>query len=230
MASVESYSADMVMNFDMEMGEEKASTEISAKMDAMTNPLKLKMDMATKVNGEEMQAIQMYAVQDGEKATSYVNVGGQWASQPISVDDLAQYNADANMDLYLKNLSNFSATGSEKINGKDTTVIEGVLTGDAMKEALKTSGLESATAGMGMSVDEVASMMEGDMPVKMWITEDGYVMQYDLDMTALMQGLIDAMSQGQDAGLKVSGVKVKMTCDNYNAVNIELPAEAKPVA
>ncbi len=230
MATVKSYSADMTMNFDMEMGEEKASTEINAKMDAMSDPLKLKMDMSTKVNGQEMQAFQMYAIQEGETATSYVNVGGQWANQPISIDDLAQYNADANMDLYLNNLSNFSATGSETINGKETTVVEGVLTGDAMKEALQTSGLESATAGMGMSVDEVASMMQGDMPVKMWITEDGYVMQYDLDMTALMQGLMDGMSQGQDTGVKVSNVTIKMTCDNYDNVTVELPAEAKPAA
>lgn len=231
MANVESFSADMNMTFDMEMGEEKASTEIVAKMEAMTNPLKLKMDMSTKMNGEEMQAYQMYAMQDGETATSYVNVGGQWAKQPISVDDLAQYNAEQNMDLYLNNLSNFSATGSETINGKEATIIEGVLTGDAMKEAMKTSGLESATAGMGMSVDEVASMIEGDMPVKLWITEDGYVMQYDLDMTQMMQGLMDGMAQGQDLGLKVSNVNIKMTCDNYNAIeNIELPAEAQSVA
>lgn len=230
MATVKSYSADMTMNFDMEMGEEKASTEINAKMDAMSDPLKLKMDMSTKVNGQEMQAFQMYAIQEGETATSYINVGGQWANQPISVEDLAQYNADANMDLYLKNLSDFSATGSETINGKETTVVEGVLTGDAMKEALETSGLQSATAGMGMSVDEVASMMKGDMPVKMWITEDGYVMQYDLDMTALMQGLMESISEGQDAAVKVSNVTIKMTCDNYDNVTVELPAEAKPAA
>ena len=131
----------------------------------------------------------------------------------------------------MNNLSNFSATGSETINGKEATIIEGVLTGDAMKEAMKTSGLESATAGMGMSVDEVASMIEGDMPVKLWITEDGYVMQYDLDMTQMMQGLMDGMAQGQDLGLKVSNVNIKMTCDNYNAIeNIELPAEAQSVA
>ncbi len=231
MANVESFSADMNMTFDMEMAEEKASTEIVAKMEAMTNPLKLKMDMSTKMNGEEMQAYQMYAMQDGETATSYINVGGQWAKQSISVDDLAQYNAEQNMDLYLNNLSNFSATGSETINGKETTIIEGVLTGDAMKEAMKNSGLESATAGMGMSVDEVVSMIEGDMPVKLWITEDGYVMQYDLNMTQMMQSLMDGMAKGQDLNLKVSNVNIKMTCDNYNAIeNIELPAEAQSAA
>ena len=226
MANVESFSADMNMTFDMEMAEEKASTEIVAKMEAMTNPLKLKMDMSTKMNGEEMQAYQMYAMQDGETATSYINVGGQWAKQSISVDDLAQYNAEQNMDLYLNNLSNFSATGSETINGKETTIIEG-----AMKEAMKNSGLESATAGMGMSVDEVVSMIEGDMPVKLWITEDGYVMQYDLNMTQMMQSLMDGMAKGQDLNLKVSNVNIKMTCDNYNAIeNIELPAEAQSAA
>ena len=56
-------------------------------------------------------------------------------------------------------------------------------------------------------------------------------MQYDLDMTQMMQGLMDGMAQGQDLGLKVSNVNIKMTCDNYNAIeNIELPAEAQSVA
>jgi len=96
---------------------------------------------------------------------------------------------------------------------------------------MKNSGLESATAGMGMSVDEVVSMIEGDMPVKLWITEDGYVMQYDLNMTQMMQSLMDGMAKGQDLNLKVSNVNIKMTCDNYNAIeNIELPAEAQSAA
>ncbi len=231
MASVTSYSAEMSVVFDMAMGEEKAATEIVAKMEAMTDPLKLKMDMSTKMNGEELQAYQMYAIQDGESATSYINIGGQWAKQPISTNDLAQYNAEQNMDLYLKNLSNFSATGSETINGKETTIVEGVLTGDAMKEAMKTSGLDSATASLGMTADEVISMIEGDMPVKLWITEDGYVMQYDLDMTKIMESLMSAMSQGQDVGLKINTTSIKMTCDNYNAIeNIELPPEAQNAA
>lgn len=231
MASVKSYSADMTMVFDMAMGEEKAATEVTASMETMTDPLKLKMDMSTKMNGEELQAYQMYALQDGETATSYINVGGQWVQQPVSPDDLAQYNAEQNMDLYLNNLSNFSATGTEKINDKDTTVVEGVLTGDAMKEAMATSGLDSATASMGMSAEEVASMIEGDMPVKLWITEDGYVMQYDLDMTQIMQSMMTAMAQGQDTGLTINTASIKMTCNNYNAIeDIELPAEAQNAA
>lgn len=231
MASVKSYSADMTMVFDMAMGEEKAATEVTASMETMTDPLKLKMDMSTKMNGEELQALQMYALQDGETATSYINVGGQWVQQPVSPDDLAQYNAEQNMDLYLNNLSNFSATGTETINDKETTVVEGVLTGDAMKEAMATSGLDSATASMGMSAEEVASMIEGDMPVKLWITEDGYVMQYDLDMTQIMQSMMTAMAEGQDAGLTINAASIKMTCNNYNAIeDIELPAEAQNAA
>lgn len=79
-------------------------------------------------------------------------------------------------------------------------MIEGLLTGDAMEEALKNSGIESTTAGLGISADDLVTLMDSveGMPVKLWISDDGYVMQYELDMTAMMQGIMDVMSGGEE--------------------------------
>ena len=227
MANVDSMSAQMDMVMDMEVEGETFTMTTTSNIESIMDPMKMKMDMSLRMADEVMQENTMYAVAEGDTVTSYMNLDGTWYTQPMTVGDLSQYNAQQNMELYLQNLRSFSATGTEEINGTATTVIEGVLTGDSMREAMLSSGLQTATATMGVTEEDLDTMLEGisDMPVKLWISEDGYVMQYELDMTAMMQSMMSAMAEG--VSMNISNVSVKMTCDNYNAVeDFEIPAEA----
>ncbi len=229
MAGVTSMSSHMDMVMDMTLDEEVYSTSTSATIEGFYDPVKMKMDMSMSINGEELQSYAMYVAQDGDTVTSYMNMAGAWYAQPVDISSLSQYNAQENMSIYLENLETFSEAGTEEINGQSATIIEGVLTGDSMKEAIASSGIDSMSTELGMTEEEMDSLFAsmGDMPVKLWITEDGYVVKYELDMTAVMAGLMGSMSAEESGGMEFTKTLITMTCDNFNAVeDFEIPAEA----
>ena len=209
MAQVTSMSAQMEVQMDMAYEEESMKSVVKSDMDLIMDPFKTNMTISMTLNDEE------------------------WIHQPMASTDVSQYDAKQNMDLYLKNIEAFKVTGTEEINGNKTTVVEGLLTGDSMEEALKNSGIESTTAGLGISTEDLVTLMDSveGMPVKLWISEDGYVMQYELDMTAMMQGILDVMSAGEENPITISKTLVHMTCSNFDAVpDFEVPAEALAAA
>ena len=229
MAGVTSMSSHMDMVMDMTLDEEVYSTSTSATIEGFYDPVKMKMDMSMSINGEELQSYAMYVAQDGDTVTSYMNMAGAWYAQPVDISSLSQYNAQENMSIYLENLETFSEAGTEEINGQSATIIEGVLTGDSMKEAIASSGIDSMSTELGMTEEEMDSLFAsmGDMPVKLWITEDGYVVKYELDMTAVMAGLMGSMSAEESGGMEFTKTLITMTCDNFNTVeDFEIPAEA----
>ena len=233
MAQVTSMSAQMEVQMDMAFEEESMKSVVKSDMDLKLDPFKTNMTVSMTLNDEALQTYEMYAVQNGDTVDAYMQVDGEWIHQPMASADVSQYNAGQNMDLYLKNIEAFKVTGTEEINGNKTTVIEGLLTGDAMEEALKNSGIESTTAGLGISADDLVTLMDSveGMPVKLWISDDGYVMQYELDMTAMMQGIMDVMSGGEENPVTISKTLVHMTCSNFDAVpDFEVPAEALAAA
>lgn len=229
MAGVTSMSSQMDMVMDLTLDEDVFSTSTTAVIDGFYDPVKMKMDMSMTINGEELQNYSMYVVQDGDTLTSYMNYAGAWYAQPMDMSSISQYDAQQNMSLYLENLQTFSEAGTEEINGQSATIIEGVLTGDSMKEAIASSGIESMSGELGMTEEELDSLFAslGDMPVKLWITDDGYVVKYELDMTEMMASLMGSMSEEETGGLEFTKTLITMTCDNFNAVeDFEIPAEA----
>ena len=65
----------------------------------------------------------------------------------------------------------------------------------------------------------------------MWIDADGYVVKYEMDMTAMMQAVMDqamasAGAEAGDAKIEISKTAVSMICKDFNAVEVEIPAEA----
>lgn len=235
MVQVQSMSAQMEMQLDMAYDKESMNTVIKSDMDLITEPLKANMTISMAINDEVLQEYEMYLQQKEDNVDTYMQVAGEWYHQNSPMGDVSQYNAQQNMELYLKNISSFTAAGTEEINGMQTTLVEGVLTGDSMKEALKSSGIESASAGMGLSADDLLTLLDNmeDLPVKLWIGDDGYVYQYELDMTAMMQAVIKNLTASEEDAetVDISKTIVRMTCSNFDAVpDFEIPAEALAAA
>lgn len=233
MDGVDSMATEMSMEISMAMGEESMDMVTKANILTTADPMKMQMDMTMEVGGDasQTQEMQMFAEEKDGQFVTYMNVAGAWYAQNVSADDLSQYNAEGNMDLYLNNISNFSKTGEESINGTTASKIEGVITGDAMKEAVEDSGVLSSVESMGLSAEDIEAIYSNDLPLTMWIDADGYVVKYELDMTAMMQGIMDqAMASAglteEDGAITISKTFVSMTCKDFNAVEVTIPAEA----
>ena len=138
MAEVNSMSANMQMDLEIADSESTYKMNITSDMQIQLDPMMVKADIVMSVDDSPMQTYTSYVVQEGETVDTYANVMGEWVYQPMDMTAVGQYDATQNMELYLNNLTSFSATGTEKINDVDTTVIAGELTGESMAEALKS--------------------------------------------------------------------------------------------
>ena len=230
MAGVESMATDMDMEIGMAMGEESMDMITNAKILTVNEPLKMQMDMSMDMGEMGSQNMQMFAEEKDGQFVTYSNIDGTWYAQSVTMDDLSQYNAEGNMDLYLKNISNFSKTGEEDVNGVTASKIEGVLTGDAMKEAIQESGVLGSVESMGLSKEDMEAIYSSDLPLTMWIDADGYVVKYEMDMTTMMQAVMDqamasAGATAEDGKIEISKTFIRMTCKDFNAVEVEIPAE-----
>lgn len=239
MATVESMTAEMTMDMDISMEDETIKTTTKANIQTQQNPLKMQIDTVTQINMTELdnmeQKMQMFGEEKDGELIVYTNMEGNWFKQSMPLDGLQQYSAEENMKLYLDNISSFKKAGGDTINGKSTTKIEGVISGDAMKEAIVDSGIGSAAASFGVTEEDMEAVYSDmqDLPVALWIDEEGYVLKYELDMKDMMQKMMDytmstlAEQMGMEIKLDVTKTLIAMTCDNFNEVNeIAIPEEA----
>lgn len=236
MASVTSMSSEMTMDFTMSLEDETMDMTSKAIMDTIYGEnLKIKMDVSAETAGEPVQAYSMYMEQNGDTIDAYMDIGdGTWYQQSLTLEDISQYDAQANAEMYLQSMEDLKIDGTEELNGHSTSIVSGVFTGESMRDAMASSGIESLTESMGLTEEDMETVLNSisDMPVKMWISEEGYIVKYEIDMTGMMQSLMDNMLAAaaqttEEVPLVISKTMVTMTCDNFNAVeDFEIPADA----
>jgi hypothetical protein len=247
-SEAKSMEADMTMDMDMVMSMEGQSytmkTSTLMNMVMFSNPMKMKIDMKVNTDLGELTAgsdvepmnIQMYIAGSDNNYNMYSNYGTGWTSQPIDMSSLEMYNPKANMDIYLKSADSFQVDGEETINDMKTTKYTGVIKGDAMEEVLNASGMLDNMNSLGVDMGDLDFKAlysdMGDLPISVWINEEGYPVRYEMDMAELMnkfyEKLVEQMGEEAAGGqITCTKVQVSMNCFNYNnAADFEVPAEA----
>ena len=235
MATVESMAAEMTMEMDMDMNGEPMETTTVASIRSQQNPLRMAMDMSMVMSdGTEIDQMQMYALEEDGHLKTYMSTADLWYAETMEMGELSQYNAEENLDLYLDNITETTAGREEEIDGTKTTKISGVITGDAMEEAIAGSGLTASAQSLGISEEMMAAMYEelDDLPISLWIDGEGYVRKYEMDMTEMMQKIMaesmKAMGASEeDLPVKIEKTVISMVCSEFNAIEeIEIPEEA----
>lgn len=238
MAAVESMAAEMTMEMDMDMNGEPMETTTVASIRSQQNPLRMAMDMSMVMSdGTEIDQMQMYALEEDGHLKTYMTTADMWYAETLEMGELSQYNAEENMDLYLDNITEITAGRAEEIGGIKTTKISGVITGDAMEEAIAGSGLTASAQSLGISEEMMTALYEelGDLSISLWIDAEGYVRKYALDMTEMMQKLMDESMKAMGASeeellVKIEKTVISMVCSDFNAIEeIEIPEEALSV-
>jgi hypothetical protein len=237
MQNIQSMEATMTMTLNMNLMGQQVDAKSVSKMTSFQDPLKVKMEVAAEVAGEKGGSV-VYLQQEGEAMTAYAYDGANWTHDVLTGEDLEsmleQVDPKVAMDLYLGNLSSFTA-GVESLDGAACYKLQGVLTGEALVDAMRASGaLDSVDPTLQDSeqFDRLFSGL-GDLPVSVWIEQKTlYPVRYTMDMTALMDSLMANMlvELGDTGGLlqvEISNCQVEMVCANFNkATEFDIPAEA----
>lgn len=238
MATVESMAAEMTMEMDMGMNGETIETTTLASIRSQQDPLKMAMEMSMLMSdGTEVDQMQMYAVEEDGHLHTYMSTADTWYAETLEMGELSQYNAEENLDLYLDNITDITSSKQEEVNGTMTTKISGVITGDAMEEAIAGSGLTASAQSMGISEEMMASMYDelGDLPISLWIDAEGYVLKYEMDMTEMMQKIMNESMKAMGASeedllVKIEKTAITMVCSDFNEVEeIVIPEAAMSV-
>lgn len=233
--AVSSLDATMVMEMNMSVMEQPMETKTTMNMSCFNDPMKLKADMTMDMGDLGAVDMSMYAAMDGDTYNMYLYDGSSWTTQAVDMSYLQQYDAKESMNLYLESGDDYTLDGTEEINGSTANKFTGVIRGEALEEVLAASG---ATSNLEASVGDLdlASLYSdlGDLEITVWVDqESGYPVRYAMDMTQMMQGMMDkilaASAEGEDTSgmLTVDKVNMVMDCFNFNsAADFEIPAEA----
>lgn len=238
---VKSMNCEMVMNMDMSSNGQTMSMSTTGDIAMDSEPLLMKMDMDIKMDAAGQsgnQKMVMYAEQADQNYTMYMSPDGtNWVKQTMTdMANMEQYDAQASMDMYLSSSESFKEAGTEKINGSDATKYEGIISQDAMNEVMSASGAADSLAQFGISEEDAAALYQdlGELPIAIWIdNESSLPVKYEMDMTAVMQKLMDNMvkTMGEAAsGMEFSVDKmfISMTMSDFNSIEaIEIPEAAK---
>ena len=243
MSALTSLSIDMTQDIGMSftMADQSQELNMSTKMqmDVIQEPLKAKgtmqIDMGEELGG--VQDVELYIMSEDDTANLYMQMGGQWIKQSVTEAELGQYDAADSLELYLDSAADFAEAGTEQIGGADATKFTGVIKGDKLYDVIEESGVLSSLGqtGTDVSEDTIKSMLSelGDLPMSVWINADGYPVQYEMDMSQMIDSILQKaleMEGAADQGMTmtVSKAAMSLTCSNFNAVDdFELPAEAQ---
>ena len=165
----------------------------------------------------------------------YMSDGESWYAQEVSEYDLEEYNAQSSMEEQIGDTSAYVLEGTEKLNGADVYKYSCTLTGDEMQEALSSSGALDQLSSLGLSASDAYSMLDGLGELVEYVYVDAetyYVVQYEMDMTEIMDALFAAVlealgEQAEGLTMSISKMELVMTCSNYNGISdITIPEEA----
>ncbi|WMI80480.1 DUF6612 family protein [Anaerotignum sp. MB30-C6] len=237
MGEVTSLQAKMDMNVKMKLSEEEVTTVTTADITAFVKPLKMKLDVSSSMmnGGPQDTVMQMYVKEDENGVTSYANTGTGWFNSKIERDSLGQYHVYENIVQYLTTIEEPVDKGTEKIGDIPTVQVEGILKGDAMEKIVIESGILTSAQSVGISEEELKDMYAqvGGLPITLWISQDGLVYQYKMDMTKLMQMVMDKTMEligvnqlDTDMNIQVEDASIGMKCDSFNEVDpFEIPED-----
>lgn len=235
MGKMESMYMNMSMQLEMSVMGQKMNMKIGAEADAITNPVKGKMDMKMEVGGMSMQ-MPMYYEQQGDAFMTYIGMddgsGVVWYRQQAE-------NAPVNNNL----LSTSAMAGFEYIEeereDENTLRYRGMMGAQQLKSLLETSmsgGLDSLTGGDAELLDAVLEEIGKTEMIVTVDKESGYIVRQELDMGPMMSAIMEKAleSSGEEAldidmssMIEIGEMPVVIEYSRFNEISsIEIPAEA----
>lgn len=245
---VSSYKAKMDMGFNVSMEQEGQTQDMALSMDAdmdVTNK-PVSYHLNGKLNIEQLNlsmGMEMYGIEDEDKATTYINVANQWSKSEVKKEkdsEKEKKNIDfTNLEQYLgENTKLVLADKTEKENDKEVYVISTTLGAEYFKQFTKQ--LKDAVSGqledMGQD-EELMNQFEKmdfsamNMDVKLKIYKDSKLpASISVDIKGGLNELLKSMIASftpEEVGVDITKCTFNITFTEFDTVEkIVVPKEA----
>lgn len=239
-SAVNSYTFDMTMDIGMEVMEQSMDMKTTSTGEAISKPLAAHMKATSEMGVLGSYETESYVREEDGKTAVYTGMDlgdGEimWIKQIEDISSTsAQFNAQASIDMYVKSADSFTEAGTEDVNGKKATRYDGVIKGEAIKDAIEASGINEE---LGMVGDiDIADLFEqsDELIVSIWVTEDKMPIKYEMDMTSVMKTIVDKVMEQElqgategegaiDLKVGINKALISMTFtgfDNVDAIDI----------
>lgn len=246
MNDLQNFHMDMEVQMGLSMAMLGQSLDVDAKMifgmDMQNEPMRSRIDMTVEALNTSEQAL-IYLEQSEDSYTVYASADGgtTWEKEQVSAEETPAQSGNmvGNMQMFISCAKSFQEAGTEEINGSAATRYDGEISGESIQTAIDMSGAKDILSeNLGTELDEDSFTALGSIPCSLWIdNKSGMIVRYDMDMTAVMQSLLDDMikevlaSQGLEGvalELTLSKVTVSAVLSQFDQVGeITIPDEAK---
>lgn len=241
-AAAKSMSSEVIVDMKMASAGQTVQMTMTGAVEATVEPMAMHMDMTTDMGEMGSMKMQMYMTEEAGAYQLYVgmddgNGATTWAAQSVpNADQMKQYDTQSNMELYLKSGSSFQENGTETIEGKETVRYDGVITNEDFNEVFTSTGVMDQFSSLGVNAEMAQSMLTdlGDLPISVWVEKESNLpVKYEMDMTAMIQSIMNKTMEAAGSTETVTMESVYMTMlihDIDNVESIEVPQEALDAA
>ena len=256
MEKLQSYHADSEMTVGMSISLMGQSMDMDVKLNCASDVNKdLKQVysvMNTELMGETVEILSyVFAGEEEGSLDGYISTdaGETWQHSTMTADELNDvtdaFSAKWPTEFLAESAKSFAETGKETVNGSQATRFDGVLEGEAVGQAVQSSGvLDSFSGTLPFDLSVVFENLNGSIPVSIWVDDkSGMVVRCDMDMTEVFASVWDTMlaqlmaseELGDIGDLTQLGMEMELremlmsiTLSEFNAVGeITLPEAAR---
>ena len=220
MNDLQNFHMDMEVQMGLSMAMLGQSLDVDAKMtfgmDMQNEPMRSRIDMTVEALNTSEQAL-IYLEQSEDSYTVYASAdgGATWEKEQVSAEETPAQSGNmvGNMQMFISCAKSFQEAGTEEINGSAATRYDGEISGESIQTAIDMSGAKDILSeNLGTELDEDSFTALGSIPCSLWIdNKSGMIVRYDMDMTAVMQSLLDDMIKEVLASQGLEGVAPELT-------------------
>lgn len=236
-SAVQSYEGVTELNIKGFYGDDEITVDLMRDMSLIVEPffadINEKSSIRYSKNEPEVKTARLVVDSTDSADMVYLYDNDKWLKESVTVEDLRNEVSKCDVIesgiMLMKSAYDIQKLGSEEINGEKADVYEGLIPNVMIADVLDITG-----AAYKFKTDWDSSYYEnsGDLPVTLWVNSENIIIGYELDITNVMQNIVDRFYEENDLSdtyedIKFESFKAKGTVSEYNnKIDRVIPEEA----
>lgn len=236
-SAVQSYEGVTEVNIKGFYGDDEITVNLMRDMSLIVEPffadINEKSSIRYSENEPEVKTARLVVDSTDSADMVYLYDNDKWLKESVTVEDLRNEVSKCDVIesgiMLMKSAYDIQKLGSEEINGEKADVYEGLIPNVMISDVLDITG-----AAYKFKTDWDSSYYEnsGDLPVTLWVNSENIIIGYELDITNVMQNIVDRFYEENDLSdtyedIKFESFKAKGTVSEYNnEIERAIPEEA----